>query len=400
MNTPAMPAALAAEDFRRARLLPLALGSFAIGTEAFMIAPLLPALAADLGVGVPAAGQLVTVFACVYGIGSPVLTALVGALDRRRLLLACLALFMLGNLAGALAGSFALLMAARVLMALAAGLYMPNANATATQLVGPAFRGRALAVIAGGQSLAIALGVPVVALLGDRLGWRMSFAVVALLAALGVAALLRLDRVAPAGGAPSLGARLALLRAPGLARACAVTLLWAVGAYLMLTYLAQYLADVLGVGGATVGLFMGLWGIASASGVFLSGGLADRLGAPRVIAAALALLALAFATLGLLAWLKPGGLAGLLAVSGAIVVWGLSVWGFFPAQQARLIGLAGIAAAPVVLSLNASFMYLGFSLGAGLGGLVLARFGSGALGWAAAGVELGALVLAVARGRR
>ena len=117
----------------------LCLGAFAIGTEGFMIAGLLPVLAADLGVSVPAAGQLVTVFAITYAVGSPAMATLLGNFDRRRVLIGALAIFAAGNLLAATAHGFGQLMAARVLLALAAGVFLPTANAVATSLV-PASR--------------------------------------------------------------------------------------------------------------------------------------------------------------------------------------------------------------------------------------------------------------------
>src|SRR5437899_12950735 len=109
----------------------LALGAFAIGTEGFMIAPLLPSISKDLRVGVETAGQLVTVFALAYAFSSPTLTALTGSFNRRRLLIACLAAFSAANVLAWAAPGYWTLMSARILLAFTAGLYVPNANAVA-----------------------------------------------------------------------------------------------------------------------------------------------------------------------------------------------------------------------------------------------------------------------------
>lgn len=143
-----------------ARLYWLALGTFATGTEGFMIAPLLPDLARDFSVSLVAAGQLVTVFALTYALSSPVLTALTGDIDRRRLLIASMLLFAAANFVASAAHSYTALMGARVLLAIAAGLYVPNANALAGALVEPSRRGTALSIVTGGISVAVALGVP------------------------------------------------------------------------------------------------------------------------------------------------------------------------------------------------------------------------------------------------
>src|SRR5580693_1712655 len=286
---------------RPAALYWLALGTFAIGTEGFMIAALLPTIAADIRVSVAEAGLLVSIFALAYATSSPVLTALTGRVDRRQLLLGSMSLFAVFNMAAALAHSFLALAAARVLLAFAAGLFTPNANALAGALVPAEQRGRAIAIVNGGLTAAIALGVPLGALVGERLGWRMTFVGVGVLSAIAAAGLAR-----------------------GLQR---------------------------GVGASMV-----------------SASLRDRVRAvrnPRV--------------------------ARSLAVTTAL--WGMSSWAFFPAQQTRFIELVGVTSAPVALSLNASFMYLGFSLGAALGGFSLLHVGPRNLGFVGAVCDLAALTL-------
>jgi predicted MFS family arabinose efflux permease len=135
-------------------------------------------------------------------------------------------------------------------------------------------------------------------------------------------------------------------------------------------------------------------GLSAAAGVFAGGTLTDKHGAGPVIAVALLFLALAFASLSISAALLTKALAIGPALV-AIVVWGLSAWAFFPAQQTRLIGIAGIRVAPIVLSLNASFMFLGFSLGAGLGSLTLMYAAPSALGWVGGLCVLASLLLSI-----
>src|ERR1700740_211884 len=130
-----------------ARLYWLALGTFAIGTEGFMIAPLLPDLARDLSVSVETAGQLITVFALTYALSSPILTALTGGVDRRRLLIAAMFAFAAANFVAWSAQGSAARRGPRLPLAAAAGLYVPNANALAGPLLEPARRGTALAIV-------------------------------------------------------------------------------------------------------------------------------------------------------------------------------------------------------------------------------------------------------------
>ena len=374
----------------------MALGTFAIGTEGFMIAPLLPSLAGDLKVSVPAAGQLVTVFALTYAFSSPILTAFTGALNRRRLLVVSMTAFALANVFAFVAKDYWALMAARVLLALAAGLYVPNANALAGALVRPERRGAALAIVSGGTTIAVALGVPLGSIIGAEFGWRAMFAGVgflALIATLGLLAGLARD-IGSKMPVTGLSERLGVVRQPGVLRTLLVTTLWATGAYTVYTYIASLLYTTAGIEGPYLSVVLFVWGLSAAAGVFAGGTLTDRHGPGPVIGVGLIFLALAFASLSLSATLLPRA-AAVGPVMVAIVVWGLSAWAFFPAQQTRLIGIAGIKVAPIVLSLNASFMFLGFSLGAALGSLTLTYAAPSALGWVGGLCVLASLLLSI-----
>jgi predicted MFS family arabinose efflux permease len=375
-------------------LLCLALGTFAVGTEGFMIAPLLPQLASDLSQSIVAAGQLVTVFTLSYAFSSPILTTLTGGVSRRNLLILAMAGFAMANVVAACAPNYWTLMVARVLLALVAGLYVPNANALAGAIVPPEQRGRALAIVTGGTSIAVALGVPLSALVGHGFGWRVTFAIVGVLALLATAGLaLSLARDVGANlPVTSLRERFAVFRQKPLLLALLVTLLWAAGAYTVYTYLSVFLARAVGISGSGVGLVLFAWGIAAATGVTTGGTLTDRLGSRRVIITSLALLALAFVTMSACAyWLSPADAR--IPVLAAIVVWGLAAWSFFPAQQARLIDLAGVKLASLALSLNASFMFGGFALGAAFGSATVAEALPEALGFVGATCILVSLLI-------
>lgn len=372
----------------------LALGTFAIGTEGFMIAALLPTVAGDLRVSVAQAGLLVSIFALAYATSSPVLTTLTGRVDRRKLLLASMGIFAFLNAAAATAHTWTSLATARMLLAFAAGIYMPNANALAGGLVSADRRGRAIALVNGGMTAAIALGVPLGAFVGDRLGWRMTFAGVGLLAAMATAGLARgLPRgVGAAMVSASLGDRLRTMRDPLVARTLLVTTLWAIGTYAVYTFIAPILHVATPLRGSQVGLALFTWGVSAGVGLFVSGIATDRFGSRVVLRASLMGLILGLAGLAIVANLitPAHALAPVLAV---MALWGISGWAFFPAQQTRLIEIVGIASAPVGLSLNASFMYLGFSLGAAAGGFSLVHAGPRHLGFVGAACEIAALTL-------
>src|SRR5258708_746808 len=218
MNEPAKErmAQVDARPPRQAALYWLALGTFAIGTEGFMIAAILPNIAADLVISVALAGSLISIFALAYALSSPILTALTGRVDRRKLLLAAMTIFSLANVVAESTHTFWGLAAARALLACAAGMYTPNPNALASALVPPQPRGRAIAIVNAGLTVAIAIGVPLGAVVGNRLRWRMTFVGVAVMSAAAVVGLLAgLPARAGAGtGTAPLPARVRLVAQP------------------------------------------------------------------------------------------------------------------------------------------------------------------------------------------
>lgn len=370
-------------SLHHAALFALALGTFAVGTEGFMIAALLPMISRSVVVSIAAAGQLVTVFALVYALSSPLLTALTAAVSRRLLLIVSLGAFAVSNIAAALAPDFWTLAGARVLLALAAGLYVPNANALAGALAAPHHRGRALAIVNGGITVAIAVGVPLGAVVGARYGWRATFMGVALLSMVALAVLtVLLPRDLSAAAPAGLRERLAVIAAPTAFPTLLTTTLWAVAAYTVYTYISPYLSAAANLAFGQIGLVLMVYGVSALAGVTLGGIGVDRVGSRKVQAIALPIMALAFFGLTAIGILRgPGALS---AIVGAIVVWGMSAWSFFPAQQNRLMSVAGLAHTSVILSLNASFMYLGFAIGAVLGSLVISTVGVVWIGFAGA----------------
>jgi predicted MFS family arabinose efflux permease len=384
----------AAPSFSRGPLYWMALGAFAVGAEGFMIAAILPKISSDLSVSIAKAGQLVAVFALAYALSSPILTTLTGSLNRRKLLIGSMAAFAVANLVAAVAPNYWALVGARVLLAFAAGLYVPSANALAGALAAPERRAGAIATVNGGITMAIALGVPLGAVVGNRFGWRMTFVGVSLLAATAVIGLIRgLPHNVGAGmSAATLKERVDVIRLPNIPAALFVTTLWALGTYAVYTFIAPFLAVSTGVSGSRVGYFLFVWGASAGLGLFIGGSMSDKVGPGTVIG--LALPTLAFALLGL------SGVAHVLSPSLALVpvvvlmsVWATSAWSFYPAQQARLIGITGLKVAPIILSLNASFMYLGFSLGASVGAFAMLRTSAINLGWIGGSCELLAFAL-------
>ena len=358
-----------------------------------MIAPLLPRMAADFEMSIPAAASLVVLFTLALALTSPISTVVSGRFNRRDTLIVSMATFTAANLMAAFSTSFAALLGSRLLMAVAAGLYVPNATALAGVVAGPEKRGRALAIVSGGMTIAIALGLPLGSLIGHAFGWRATFLAVAALGAVAMAGiLLGVHRQAGVHiRVAGISERLSVIRQVGIRRLLVVTLFWSTGAYAAYPYIAPYLIDVLGFHDAGIGATVSMWGAFAAIGVIAGGMLNDRLGSERVVRQSLRLLMFSFWCLSLAA-LLPARIA-LVPVLLAVAIWGFSVWAFFPAQMARLIAAGETSQAPVVLSLNTSTMYLGFSLGSAIGAGILGAGAIWGIGLFAGTTALLALVL-------
>ncbi|MFJ5720839.1 MFS transporter [Streptomyces sp. NPDC093149] len=360
------------------RLLPLALATFAVGTDGYVIAGLLPSIAADLGVSTPAAGQLVTVFALTMALSAPVMGALTGGLDRRSALLIAFSVFVIGNAVTALGTSYEVVMAARIVTAAGAGIITSAASSTAAAIAPPERRGRALAFVLGGLTSATALGLPLGTLIG-RTDWHITLWAVAgigLLAAVGIA--VGLPRVMLPAAA--LSDRLRPLKQGRILALLAVTSLAFLGVYTLYTYIAPALREATGGNESLLTLILLVWGVGTLAGNIIAGRLVDRHDSTRVLAGTLVLATLALA-------LTPLATRALVPTLVWAAVWGVTGGVIVVPQQHRLIALSP-AAAPVLLGLNASALYIGVALGGGLGGLAQEWFGlaPAELGPVAAGI--------------
>jgi predicted MFS family arabinose efflux permease len=363
----------------------LALGSFAVGTDAFVIAGLLPDVAGDLGVSVARTGLLVTAFALAYALGGPPLAVATSGAGRRTVLAAALLAFSGANALGALAPSYGWLMAARVLAALGAALFMPSASALAVSLVDEARRGRALAVVYGGLTLATALGVPLGTAVAAALGWRGTLWLVAFLGALSAAGARAFLPALPGAPTASLRQRAAVAARPAVLSTLALTVLILASGFTVYTYIAPVLAGATGAHGAGLSLLLLGWGLAAATGNAIGGRFTDRRGPVPVLGVALMVLASVFTAL------SAGAVQGVVAAVIWLILWGTAAWMTVPALQHRVVGASPDLPA-VALSLNSSAIYLGVATGGALGAVLQAggtgRIGAGALALDLCGLSL------------
>ncbi|WP_420000065.1 MFS transporter [Streptomyces boninensis] len=370
-------------------LLALTLTTFAFSTDDYLVAAVLPGLADDLHVSESTAGQLVTVFSLVFALAAPVAAVVTARWPRRPLFTTALAVFTAANLAMPLVTAFPLLMALRVLAALAAAVVVPGALGAAAALAPPERQGRYLSLVLGGLTTSLLLGVPLGAWAGAVAGWQGAFVLGGLLGAAALICVYVTLPEPPRGVRLRLKDRLAPLTRPALLMGLTATAFAVLGNLAVLTYLAVYLRDLAGIGPTGLGVIFVLVGIAGLVGGQLGGPAADRWGAERALVVGCG--AFAAIMLGLAAcWpLRPAPLALVLPL---ILLWQAAAWWIPPAASARLLRLAGPAGSEA-LALNSSAVYLGVAGGGAAGGLLLGTLGSGALPLGAAAAQVAALAL-------
>ncbi|MFJ4031441.1 Cmx/CmrA family chloramphenicol efflux MFS transporter [Streptomyces griseoluteus] len=298
----------------------LALAVFAMGTSEFMLAGLLPDIASELDVSVGTAGVLTSAFAIGMVVGAPLVAALARNWPRRSTLAGFILAFAAAHIVGALTTSFSVLFATRVVAALANAGFLAVALTTAATLVSPDKKGRALAVLLSGTTVATIGGVPAGAVLGTLLGWRATFWAVAALclpAALGVLKGIPTGRgQAEATGGPALRAELAQLTRPRLLLVMLLGALVNAATFASFTFLAPVVTDTAGLDELWISVALVLFGAGSSVGVAVAGRLSDQRPG-LVIAVGGPLLLLGWPALAMLAH-QPVALFALVFVQGAL----------------------------------------------------------------------------------
>ncbi|AGB83789.1 TPA: MFS transporter [Serratia rubidaea] len=366
-------------------LLALALSAFAIGTTEFVIMGLLPDVAGDLQVSIPAAGWLISGYALGVAIGAPIMALLTASLPRKKTLLLLMAIFIVGNVMCALGYSYGFLMLARIITALCHGAFFGIGAVVAANLVAPNRRASAVALMFTGLTLANVLGVPLGTALGQALGWRSTFWAVALI---GVASLLALYSKLPTvkDEAPTeLKKELAALRGAGVWLSLLMTVAFAASMFTLFTYIAPLLTEVTGVSPQGVSWTLLLMGVGLTLGNILGGRLADwRLGVT---------LAGIFLAIALFAALFSWTSGALIPAEITLFLWAAASFAAVPALQINVVTY-GKKAPNLISTLNIAAFNLGNALGAWLGGLVIARgLGLTAVPLAAAAMALTGLLL-------
>ncbi|HAT4519351.1 TPA: MFS transporter [Serratia marcescens] len=377
-------------------LLALTISAFAIGTTEFVIVGLIPTIAEQLGVTVPSAGLLVTIYALGVAIGAPVLTALTSRIPRKLLLVGLMVLFTLGNLLAWQSPSYESLVVARLLTGLAHGVFFSIGSTIATSLVVKDKAASAIAIMFGGLTVALVTGVPLGTFIGQQFGWRETFLAVSLIGAVAtLASVILVPSNIKNQGSAGVREQLKVLTHPRLLLIYAITALGYGGVFTTFTFLAPMMQELAGFSAPTVSWILLAYGVAVAVGNIWGGKLADRHGAVRALSfifAALAVLLLVFQ------FTASHSIAALLTV----IVMGVFAFGNVPGLQVYVVQKAAQYtpnAVDVASGLNIAAFNIGIALGSVIGGQTVASLGLAQTPWIGALIVVVALLLVSLSGR-
>jgi len=357
----------------------LAVAAFVIVTTEFLIVGLLPALARDLSITVATAGQLVTLFAVVVMVCGPFLTAWLANVDRKKLFVAVLVLFAATNALAAVAQNIWVLALARLLPALALPVFWGTASDTAAQIAGPEKAGRAVSTVYLGISAAMLFGIPLGTLAADAIGWRGAFALLAALSLLiGVLMFFSMPTVR-ASQPVAMREQAKILKSPFFMANVALSILVFTAMFTGYTYLAEMLEKSAGVAPAQVGWWLMGFGAVGLIGNWLGGLWVDQkpLATTAIFSVVLAL--------GMAASMLFAGVGIGFAI--ALGVWGIANTALYPICQIRVMK-AATGAQALAGTINVSAANGGIALGAVIGGVAVANWGAGNVGYVASGIAV------------
>ncbi|MCX4869454.1 MULTISPECIES: MFS transporter [unclassified Streptomyces] len=372
-------------------LLALAIGAFGIGTTEFVIMGVLPQVAGDFGVTIPAAGWLVSGYALGVVFGAPLLTVLGTKVSRKKMLMFLMTLFVIGNTLSAFAPSFGVMLIGRIVASLAHGAFFGIGSVVAADLVAPEKKASAISLMFMGLTVANIVGVPGGTYIGQAAGWRVTFVVVA---ALGVIGFLGVAKLVPEAGRPdsvTVRSEFAAFRNVQVWLAMAMTVLGYGGVFAAITYITPMMTEVAGYTEGAVTWLLVLFGLGMFLGNLLGGKFADRRLMPMLLTTLAALTAV------LLLFTATAHNKVLAAITLSLI----GALGFATVPPLQKWVLDQASAAPTLASAaNIGAFNLGDALAAWLGGFVIAAgLGYTSPNWVGAILSGTALLLALLAAR-
>lgn len=348
-------------------LMSLALSAFAIGTTEFVIVGILQEVATDLGISVTQAGTLVSGYAVALAIGTPIVVVITGKLPKKGYLVFLMIVFTAGNALAAIASTYSMLLLSRIITAVAHGVFFAVAATVAADMVPANKKGTAISIMFTGLTVATILGVPLGTYIGQEFGWRMSFAVVAVLGLIALlVSLIAVEKVPRSKHSPSLSDIGSLIFNPRIITALLMTVLGFGGTFALFTYISPILKEISGYSASSISWLLLVYGVAVAIGNIIGGKLAN--GHP-VKALRFVFLFQGIALL-LQIWLLPNKTLTILS----LILMGFFAFMMSPGVQAYTLMLAEKlvpSAKDVASALNISAFNIGIAAGSTLGGLAV-----------------------------
>ncbi|WP_077619570.1 MFS transporter [Bacillus sinesaloumensis] len=333
--------------------------SFIIGLVELIISGILDLIADDLHVTIGQAGLLITIFAVIFAVASPILLVMTAKVERKRLTLICLYIFLVGCIVTVFAPTYSVLFLGRIILALSGALLIILCLVMAPSLVGEQYKGRAIGIVSMGVSASLVLGVPIGLIIGNNFGWRAPFVLITALTALSIVGVhLFMGRINPKPQIP-LRQQLASFRNQKITLGLATTFLYMTGHTIMYAYFKPYLEVTTDFNAFWISIIYFVFGFSAVTGGGIGGLLADVLGSRKTMVISLLIFSAVF-------FVFPFTAESLLLFFAVIIVWGILSWAISPAMQSYLIEIAP-ESSEIQQSLNNSALHLGVAVGSVIG---------------------------------
>ncbi|MEK8197890.1 MULTISPECIES: MFS transporter [Lysinibacillus] len=362
----------------------LAIVSFLVGTSEYIISGILDTIADSLGITLAAAGQLITIFSLVYAIFTPIFMGITSSMDRRKLMIFSLGLFVIGNILAFILPGYGLFVMARVIMALGAGMVVVTALTIAAKIAPEGKQGSSIATVVMGFTASLIIGVPVGRIISSAFGWKAVFGGIALLGIIAIIIIRATIPLIEGDKSVPLVKQLALLKKRKVAIGLAITFFWVGGYSIAYTYLSPYLLHVSGIGKNYLSGVLLIFGIASLFGSKFGGFSTDRWGVQKTLIGGMLLHIIMLVLLSVVT-------NSYISVLIVLILWSFAAWTSGPTQQYNLATIEPESSG-ILLGLNQSVMQLAMAAGAGIGGVFVEKISLSSVTW------IGALGVTIAIG--